>query len=98
MVMSENEIKRDYNAAKDKEAQIGILADLNLCSKEEIKRIVEGKGELLQSLFEELDQVEAEAKRLEEWYKKLAIAIEVISVIQERDSKNTEKTRKKGGK
>lgn len=40
MKMSVSEIKRNYNEAKNKNRQIGILADLNCCSKEEIKKIV----------------------------------------------------------
>ena len=40
MQMSVEEIKRNYNEAKNKNRQIGILADLNCCSKEEIEKIV----------------------------------------------------------
>ena len=41
--MDDGEIRRSYNAAKDKDAQIGILADLNAVSKAEILRII-GEG------------------------------------------------------
>lgn len=41
MQMSDEEIRRNYRAAANKQLQIGILADLNLCSKEKIKRILE---------------------------------------------------------
>lgn len=40
MQMSVTEIKKNYNEAKNKKRQIGILADLNCCSKEEIEKIV----------------------------------------------------------
>ena len=40
MQMSVTEIKKNYNEAKNKNRQIGILADLNCCSKEEIEKIV----------------------------------------------------------
>ena len=41
--MTVEEIVRSYREAKDKEAQLEILADLNVCSKEEIRRVlVEG--------------------------------------------------------
>ena len=41
--MTVEEIVRSYREAKDKAAQVGILADLNLCSKETIRKIlVEG--------------------------------------------------------
>ena len=38
--MTHEEIRRDYAAAKDKSAQIGILADLNSCKKNEIREIL----------------------------------------------------------
>lgn len=41
MVMSNEEIARSYREAKDKWEQIGILADLNLCSKAEIRKIIQ---------------------------------------------------------
>lgn len=41
--MTVEEIVRSYREAKDKAAQVGILADLNLCPKEMIcKILVEG--------------------------------------------------------
>lgn len=42
--MTPYEIRQNYKEAKSKKKQIGILADLNQCSKEEIKRIL-GVGE-----------------------------------------------------
>ena len=43
--MAVEEIVRSYREAKDKAAQVGILADLNLCSKETIRKaLVEGGG------------------------------------------------------
>lgn len=38
--MTPGEIRRNYEDAKDKQAQIVILAELNLCSKKDIERIV----------------------------------------------------------
>lgn len=40
MQMSVGEIQRSYNTAKNKKAQIGILAELNDCSVEEIEKII----------------------------------------------------------
>ena len=40
MVMTKNEILRDWEGAKDKKTQIQILADLNLCTPEEIKEVL----------------------------------------------------------
>lgn len=40
MYMTENEIRRDYAGAKNKSMQIGILADLNCCTKDRIREIL----------------------------------------------------------
>lgn len=40
MQMTENEIRRDYARAKNKSMQIGILADLNCCTKDRIREIL----------------------------------------------------------
>lgn len=89
MVMSKYEIKRDYNSAKDKKKQIIILADLNGCTAKEIKDIIEDKNPLVESVFKEIDRVEAEMQRLqdelkknEEWYNKLLVSVEVINNLQ----------------
>lgn len=43
MEMTAHEIVRSYKEAKDKKKQVGILAQLNLCTPEDIKKIlVEG--------------------------------------------------------
>lgn len=42
--MTDAEICRRYHDAKDQKMQIGILADMNLCSKEQIMRILERNG------------------------------------------------------
>jgi len=44
MQMTENEIVKSYKQATKKVQQIGILADLNLCSKKEIRAILEKNG------------------------------------------------------
>ena len=46
MNMTAEEICREYRQAKDKDAQIGILADLNQCSKEKILEILKTGGAL----------------------------------------------------
>lgn len=40
MYMTEGEIRRDYARAKNKSMQIGILADLNCCTKDRIREIL----------------------------------------------------------
>lgn len=44
MTMTEQEIVKDYREAKDKKTQIGILADLNTCSKQQIVEILKVGG------------------------------------------------------
>ena len=44
MEMTNSEIIRSYNNAKNKQRQIGILADLNGCKRIEIEEIVSGKS------------------------------------------------------
>lgn len=44
MTMSETEIVRDFRAAKKKREQIGILAELNQCSREQIRDILIRNG------------------------------------------------------
>lgn len=44
MTMTNEEIVRDYKAAKAPQKQIGILADLNACSKKEIVEILREAG------------------------------------------------------
>lgn len=44
MQMNENEIVRDFRTAKKKREQIGILAELNQCSREQIRDILLRNG------------------------------------------------------
>lgn len=44
MQMKPEEIRRSYEKAARKEAQIGILAELNLCQKEDIRQILIKQG------------------------------------------------------
>lgn len=110
MCMTEAEIYRDYRQAKHKSRQIGILADLNGCSKEEIEAVITKyekqnevtapveaplpkeapppeqaeTGYVLNRLYEELDQLNVEIRRLEERYKETTIAIKVLSPLERR--------------
>lgn len=45
MIMTNEEIVRDYRVAKNRTKQIGILADVNMCSKREIVEILLEMGE-----------------------------------------------------
>lgn len=44
MQMTEGEIVRSYKEAKNKSQQVGILAELNCCSKEKIIEILKQEG------------------------------------------------------
>ncbi len=97
MQMTEGEIRRSYGAAKNKNAQIGILADLNACSTDHIKQILETenlktvvphvepqeptKSEILNVLFAKIDSIDEQIKALEKEYKDVHTAIEVISAL-----------------
>lgn len=50
MQMTESEIKANIMQAKDQKAQIGICAELNDCSAEQIKEILREQGVDLRSL------------------------------------------------
>ena len=97
MQMTEGEIRRNYGAAKNKKEQISILADLNACSTDHIKRILgidetmekvlraepqePTKSEILNVLFAKMDQLDNQIKSLEKEYKDVHTAIEVISAL-----------------
>lgn len=93
MQMSEGEIKRRYKEAKNQKQQIGILADLNCCSKEEIESILGiaqednkppgdmSRGQIMDLLFGKLDLLEQEIKKLEEEYRNISITISVLGKI-----------------
>ena len=44
MYMTNEEIVKEYNEAKDKRGQIQILADMNSCKKDEIRAILAAEG------------------------------------------------------
>ena len=44
MQMSDSEIVRSYREAKDKRSQVGVLAELNACSKDYIREILKRSG------------------------------------------------------
>lgn len=103
MQMTVAEIKRNYDEAKDKQRQIGILADLNCCSREEIEMILGEKvkrkttvpkeavqeevkdpnlREVRAVLYSKLESIENQIKSLEEEYRKITIAIEVLEKVE----------------
>ena len=89
MQMTDSEIIRNYNQAKDKKLQVGILADLNCCSKDKIEQILgiakkpqEKSDNIMDMLFAKLDAIDCQIKDLEEEYRKVGIAIEVLGKME----------------
>lgn len=95
--MTEGEIRRDYNNAKNKKQQIKILADLNCCSVARIEDIIGEKipersplpaasqaqediklKDIINCLYCRLDKLNSQIKAMEDEYKKITIALEVI--------------------
>ena len=84
MIMKESEICREFREAKNPKAQVDILADLNVCSKNEILKVLLVNGQditpagprkpggendkILQLIFNTLDEIEEEIKRQEKRY------------------------------
>lgn len=103
MQMSVREIKRSYDEAKHKQQQIGILADLNCCTKEEIVKIINAENrrgekpgevdkapheepklsQITEMLYARLDELENAINTLEEEYRKVSIAAEVLGNMKE---------------
>ena len=52
LVMAAAEICREYRLSKDKSKQIGVLADLNCCSKADIARLLFREGETVPSYYD----------------------------------------------
>lgn len=74
MQMTDEEIRRNYASAKNKKTQLGILADLNCCEKDEIKRIVEHvpKHEVKQDTVSHLQETQGSVRIIQEiLFKKL---------------------------
>lgn len=84
MTMTEKEICREFNEAKNKGTQVGILADLNVCDKEQILRILilngqdvtaagprkpgGDKDKVLNLMYALLDEMEEQIKATEKRY------------------------------
>ena len=94
MEMTNDEIRRNYKAAKYPKRQLTVLAELNGCSVAEIERIcgVEKKDKaveaVLKMLYDFLDDIESQiaplkekVNALEEEYKKTVAAIDVVGKV-----------------
>lgn len=97
MEMTHDEIRRNYREAKNKTKQVGILAELNNCSRKEIEEILGllknpiepcktenpefTRGEIMDMLFGKIDALDRQIKRLEEEYRNISITIEVLRKI-----------------
>lgn len=86
--MTAAEIKRSYEQAKKPEKQIRLLAELNDCSEDDIRELLEIREEppaiepknskIMDLLENELESVEKQIQVLEERYRKILAAIDVI--------------------
>ena len=107
MEMEVGEIRRQYKHAKDRKKCISILAELNDCSKDDIKMILGLDGNQvgkpaedqkfnlsdneIKSLYNRLDELDAEIKPLEDEYKRTvqmilsAESIKLPAVVQEKE-------------
>lgn len=84
MTMTEQEICKEFNEAKNRGTQVGILADLNVCDKEQILRILilngqdvtaagprklgGDKDKVLNLMYTLLDEMEEQIKATEKRY------------------------------
>ncbi len=79
MKLNENEICRSFRLAKSKRTQLVILSELNLCSKDDILRVLATNGENIcgiggtknknvDKILEILDEVDAEIQEAERKY------------------------------
>lgn len=77
--LNENEICRSFRMAKSRRTQIVILSELNLCSKDDILRVLVTNGEdirgmggqkdkNIETVLEILDEVDTEIKDAERRY------------------------------
>lgn len=86
MEMDTGEIRRQYKYAKDRKKCISILADLNCCSKDDIKAILglneknSGNIEEINSLYARLDELDAAIRPLEDEYRR------TVKMIQSAES------------
>lgn len=85
--MTPEEIVRSYREAADKKEQVQILADLNLCSRETIRRVLIEGGvkpqELPRQRKKEPSAVAAEVKAYEK-DRKAALVNEALSVLRDK--------------
>lgn len=99
MQMSHEEIKKNYRQAKNPKQQIRILADLNCCSVEEIKAIVNPTEcsinpnrlpdveLMIQAFYEEMERVDHEIKLLESRYTNIKGVIDALGKMIDDDKK-----------
>ena len=92
MQMTEEEIRRSYKQAKHPNQQIRILAELNDCSVDTIKAILnpeEAQAKkkkadvnlMIEALSEEMDRVDKEIKKLELRYVNIKGAIDALDKL-----------------
>lgn len=89
MKMKPEEIRREFTEAKNKQEQIKILSELNLCSREEIIKILIEQG------IPEAEIPKARARKKQPANKKPNVPQSVKNAIAERIVKLTEEAEEK---
>lgn len=89
--MTNEEICREYQQAKNKQYQIKILADENLCSVEEIRQILINAGVLNPKKSKHTVSVTSEQIVLTDWKDALKLLTErVTELLQQKESAEKE--------
>ena len=91
MQMTVNEIRKSYMEAKYKKRQIGILADLNCCSKQDIEKILEAPegvtmlditiSSAREALYKKLDELEVTIQRMEQEYRNVVMKLRELGSV-----------------
>lgn len=91
MQMTVSEIRKNYMEAKYKKRQIGILADLNCCSKKDIEKILEAPegvtmlditiSSAREALYKKLDELEVAIQRMEQEYRNVVMKLRELGSV-----------------
>lgn len=91
MQMTASEIRKSYMEAKYKKRQIGILADLNCCSKKDIEKILEAPegvtmlditiSSAREALYKKLDELEVAIQRMEQEYRNVVMKLRELGSV-----------------
>lgn len=83
MTMTEGEIVRDFKAAKSKAKQIDILAQLNCCSVQTIRDILENNGVVLKGVPKTTSNKDQQPKQVTAKAEKAEKVVEIREVVKQ---------------